>query len=293
MANNVNIFWQTLGALLPKSHWADCLYAYIKFIRVHHRIPLANSMKFNDVLYRIKVSGELSNPLRTFVTDKEYFKLYVRSVASEKYIVPTLAILRSKEDVDQFNFPNAFCAKPTHMSGKVLISRDGTANKEEIKSWLDLNHYDTSREINYLFLEKKIIVEPIIFDQEDITDYRVFCYKGKARLICLDIGKYSKYRRAFYSTDWVRQNFSLGYPIYEDVLEKPANLEEIILAAEMLAQGLDFVRVDIYSNGINIYFGEMTHCHASGSQRFIPSDAESYASQLIFGSVTKNEKFST
>lgn len=283
MANKSSRFWNLLSAVLPETIWADSVYAFIKFVRVHRRLPSTRAMMLNDMLYRIKTSGELVNPLRVFLTDKEYFKVYVKSILGDNYVVPTLKVLRSKEEVDAFIFPREFCVKPTHLSGSVMISRGGRVDKEELKSWLELNHYHISRERNYLFLRPKIIVEPIIFGQEDITDYRIFCYRGKAKLICLDIGKYSQYRRAFYSIDWVRQNFSLGYPIYEGMMERPSNLEEMIRVTEQLAQGLDFVRVDIYSNGNKILFGEMTHCHASASQRFLPLEAEYNASRMIFG----------
>lgn len=282
MSANSDDFWTTISSIIPKSERVDYLFSLLKFAKVHKRLPSKDKKIFNDVLFRIKTTREISDPMRVFLTDKEYFKIFVKSIVGEQYTVPTYAILRSKEEIDQYSFPEEFCAKPTHLSGKVSIVRDGKADRNTYKGWLNLNHYDASRERNYISLSRKIIVEPIIFNQSDITDFRIFCYKGKAKLICIDVGKYSNYRRAFYSMDWVKQDYSLGHPILDGNVDKPGNLSEMIDVAESLSQWLSFVRVDFYTNGQHFYLGEMTHCHASASQRFIPPDAEHAASHEIF-----------
>ncbi len=284
MTSKSDKVWSILSSLIPSSESGDYWFSLLKFVKVHKRLPSRGRNTFNDALFRIKTTKDITDPLRVFITDKEYFKIFVSSVAGPQYTVPTHAILRSREDVDQYDFPERFCAKPTHMSGKVSIVNDGSVDRDEYKSWFSLDHYAVSRERNYYSLQPKIIVEPIIFEQADITDFRVFCYKGKARLICLDVGKYSNYRRAFYSVDWIKLNFSLGYPGYEEDIDRPENLSEMLNVAEKLSKWLDFVRVDFYTNGEHFYLGEMTNCHASASQRFLPLEAEEVASSIIFGS---------
>ena len=278
-------FWPILSSLIPKTEFGDYVFSTLKFLRVHQRFPSKKSQLFNDILFYTKSSREIDDPLRVFVTDKEYFKLFVAAVAGEKYTVPTYAVLRSEDDIDRYDFPEQFCAKPTHMSGIISIVSNGVVNKDEYKRWLTLNHYPASRERNYLRLTPKVIVEPIIFGQTDITDFRVFCYNGKPKLICLDIGKYSNYRRAFYTVEWEKQDYSLGYPGYEMSIDRPANLDEMLLIAERLSKWLSFVRVDFYTDGNSFFLGELTHCHASASQRFIPPEAETIASKTLLGPV--------
>lgn len=43
-----------------------------------------------------------------------------------------------------------------------------------------------------------------------------------------------------------------------EVIPCPSNLGEMIVVAEKLSKGIDLVRVDLYSNGSDIWFGEMT-----------------------------------
>lgn len=283
MAGKSRGVWGILARTLPKTEFMDFAYAWLKFVRVHHRAPSRNRMLFNDMLFRAKMSPEILHPLRLYSTDKEYFKKLVAAEIGVQYSVPTLAVLHTEAEIDAFDFPTHFCAKPTHASGVVQLVRGGAPNRDEMKSWLTLNHYYTSRERNYRSLVPKVIVEPLIFGEHDINDFRLYCYKGEPRLIGLDVGKYSRYTRAFYTTDWVKQDYSLGYPLYDGEIEKPDCLDEMLKVAATLSKDLEFVRVDFYTNGDQFYLGELTHCHASASQVFIPRKAEVRASAEIFG----------
>lgn len=283
MVDSRKWFWEGLSRVLPKSEFGDLVFSWVKFVRVHRRVPSRNRRLFNDMLYTSKLAPEILNPIRSYSTDKELFKRLVKAELGEKYVVPTLAVFHTEADVSEFQFPDSFCAKPTHMSGEVEIVRNGTPDRAKIKSWLHMSHYPTSRERNYKYLTPKVIVEPLIFGEDDVSDYRIFCFEGKPKLICVDIGKYSNYSRAFYTTDWSKQNYSLGYQLHIGEVAKPDCLGEMLDAAETLSRDLNFVRVDFYTNGTDFFLGELTHSHASASQRFIPVSAEKQASQTIFG----------
>jgi hypothetical protein len=283
MVDNNRGFWGVLSNVLPKTELGDLVYSWAKFVRVHRRLPKRNQKLFNDMLYGSKQALEIMNPLRTYTTDKEFFKNMVRGEVGAHNVVPTLAVFHTEADVDAFDFPDSFCAKPTHMSGEVAIVRNGVPDREQMKNWLHMSHYPNSRERNYKYLVPKVIVEPLIFDKDDITDYRIFCYEGEPKLISIDLGKYTSYTRAFYTTDWRKQDYSLGYPLHPGEVDRPVCLEEMLSAAEILSKELNFVRVDFYTDGKHFYLGELTHCHASASQVFIPKSAEQRASKTVFG----------
>lgn len=284
MADNSIDFWGNLSRVLPKTEFWDLLYSWTKFVRVHKRIPSRNRLLFNDQLYNSKLAPEILNPLRCYSTDKEFFKRLITAEVGAQYAVPTISVFHNQAEVDAFDFPDSFCAKPTHMSGEVAIVREGKPDRDQMKNWLQVSHYLTSRERNYKYLTPKVIVEPLIFDQEDISDYRIFCYKGRPRLICLDLGKYTNYTRSFFTVEWKKQDYSLGYPLHKGDVEKPECLGEMLDVAAKLSRDLYFVRVDFYTNGKEFFLGELTHAHASASQRFIPPSAENLASEVIFGS---------
>lgn len=271
-----------LGDSILDTEIVDRAIALKRFLAVHRRLP-KNQNIFNDYLYKIKTSKKITDPLRVFVSDKEFVKIYINSVVGEKYNVPTVAILNSPRDVYEFNFPENCCIKPTQASGEVIIrTNNSPVDLEKVISWFALNYYKTTKERNYKTLIPKVIVEPLIFGKTDLTDYRIFCYMGKPKLISLDIGKYSSYTRAFYDTEWNEQSFSLGYPKAECKIPQPENLKEMLYIAERLSMNFDLIRIDIYSDGTDCYVGEITNCHASAGQSFIPKSAEKIASKMIF-----------
>src|SRR5262249_54252237 len=88
------LFWKHnawLKRLLPENRWGDRVYGFLLFYASHRRRP-NNSMTFNDVLYRIKTTDKILDPLRVFITDKEFVKLYIKAVVGDEYNVPTLAV---------------------------------------------------------------------------------------------------------------------------------------------------------------------------------------------------------
>ncbi len=277
-------FFRSLKVLITRNKIGDRLSWLIRFIQVHKRLP-SNKLLFNDVLYKIKTTNEILDPLRVFVSDKEFLKIFVRGTLGEQYNVPTLAVLKNSFEIDQYNFPNDCCIKPTHTSGHIILRTKGEPiNKEIIKNWLSLNFYESSRERSYKTLKPKIIVEPLIFDQTEVNDYKFFCNNGRANLIQVDINRFTDHRRAIFDKNWNIQDFTICYPKPEQhtVIEKPKNLEKMIQVAESLSSKFGFIRVDLYSNGEKCLVGEITHCHGNGLEKFIPIESEALASKIIF-----------
>jgi hypothetical protein len=87
------------------------MVSLIQFVRFHKRLP-NKSMSYNDVLHRIKTSDDILDPLRVFVTDKEFLKLYVRAVVGDAYVVPTLDVIKSKAASTHTSFRLSAASKP-------------------------------------------------------------------------------------------------------------------------------------------------------------------------------------
>jgi hypothetical protein len=84
----------------------DRVSCYIDHIVTHRRVPRRKSGLFNDHLYFLKTSSQFVGSLRTFVTDKENLKKYVRDQIGDKYNIPTLSILRSLYDAERYRYPD-------------------------------------------------------------------------------------------------------------------------------------------------------------------------------------------
>jgi hypothetical protein len=113
-----------LRKLVPYNRLGDRLICFYDFYKAHGRIA-TNKPIFNDVFYKIKVSDEISNPLRVFVTDKEFLKLFVKAVVGDQHNSPTITVLHCMDEVMRYGFPSECCIKPTHASGQVIIRKNG------------------------------------------------------------------------------------------------------------------------------------------------------------------------
>lgn len=267
---------------LPKNRVGDEIFSYVLFQICHGRTPTKEKL-FNDILYNTKVTNEIIDPLRVFISDKEYVKIFVKSVVGDIYNVPTIGIIRNIKEIDNYEFTLNCIIKPTHLSGKTILKLDSSAiNIDEIKSWFNINYYDIWREANYRSLKPKIIIEPILFNDLNLNDYKFFCYKGKVKLIQVDLDRRTNHTRLFFDTKWNKKEFSIGYPLSKNLPEIPLNLENMINIVELLAVYFDFIRIDLYSNGDKCYVGEITNCHGSAMEKIIPHTAEKELSNNIF-----------
>ncbi len=275
--------WRAFKAVVPKNAWGDHLISWILFVRVHGRLPRRSGRLINDVLFRIKTGGELARPLRHFTSDKELVKLFIKAVVGEEFAVPTIAVLRTPEEVRAFDYPNRCCIKPTHATKRFFIRKAGEpVPVDRIAGWLGVDYYALVRERNYKHLEPKIIVEPLVFDSENATDYKFYCHNGRARLIQVDIDRATNRTENFFDTDWNCLNFSINAPTAIRTMASPRNLAAMIRLSEAIAAHFWLVRVDLYTDGENILVGEITHCSNGANGVFYPRDAEERASAILF-----------
>ena len=271
-----------LSLILPYSRFGDKLFDTVNFIVRNKRIP-KNVLRFNDVIYRNKISRYAMDDNISRTSCKFGVKSYVRQRLGRDACVPTIAFLTNKQEILNYEFPHSCVIKATHASGKSILRYDGEIiNKDLICTWLDYNYYFERREVNYRHLQKGVIVEPFVFGNQNPEDYKVFCFRGRARLIQIDTDRASLHKRTFYTTDWKKVPGSLQYPETLQKFEKPVCLQEMLLAAEALSEQFDFVRIDFYVNGHHYLVGEITHFHGNGWEQFVPSKCEDGINAHLF-----------
>lgn len=271
------------GRLLPAGRVGDAAFAWLHFVMELGRLP-SDRMLFNDALYRLRVDGRLADPLRVAVTDKEHVKAFIDGRLGTGHAVPTLAILRSLPEVEAFEFPTRCCIKPTHLSGRVMLRLAGEAvDREILRQWLRTDYYAKSRQANYRGLVPKIIVEPILYDDANLADYKFFCVAGEPRMIQVDFDRATAHRQMLFDTDWRPLGFGMSYPKAEGVAPPPGTLPQMLDAARRLAARFDIVRVDFYTDGTCFHVGEITNCPSAGTVRFREPGSERAVSRLLFG----------
>lgn len=264
-----------LGKVMFK-HSASCrVYNKYRFYQHHKRWPKADGNSYNDIVFNVK-QNQGNNVLRQFVADKEFVKIFVRSLIGEEYNVPTIKVLYSKKESATFlnQLDGTDCIiKPTHLSGGYEFV-SGKITQEQIKialSWFDRNYSDEKGERVYKNLQPKLIIEPLIdFDgNRTPNDYKIFCRYGKPQMIQVHSGRDTDHRRTLYTTDWKKLPFAIKNEASDDIV-KPKRFQEMLLISEKLSEHFDFVRVDLYANDDKIYVGELTNTPGAAADIFIP-----------------------
>ena len=268
--------------LAPRNRAGDYWFSLGNFVQAHNRLPRRRNALFNDVLFYLKTSDEILDPLRVFVTDKEFVKLYVKAVVGDDHVVPTLAVLRSPTEASNYVYPPDCVIKPTHLCSEIILREGATPiDYAKIRRWFAANHYDFGREANYHFLQPKVIVEPRVFGSSRVDDYKVFCFNGVPKAIQVDVDRWTHHTRTLYTTDWQLLPFGLEESLGTE-LARPRRLHELLEVAAQIAKGFGLIRVDLYVSDERVLVGEITNCHGNAGQRFIPTSGEVAFSRLLF-----------
>lgn len=269
---------------IPKTPWGDYLIHLERFLTSHGRLPRKPYASLHDTLFHIKTVGECLRPMRRLVSDKEKVKRYIGETLGDQYNVPTIAVLRTAEEAISYEYPERCVIKPTHMSAQIILRKSGEEiDRGKIAGWFKLDYYDLTRERNYKGLTPKVIVEPFIYDKDAPDDWRIFCFRGKPRMIFYDQNdeEIESFRCAL-DTSWRQLPFSLKCAPRIPP-ERPECLDAMIDAAARLSRPFSFIRVDFYTDGKTFRVGELTNCHAAATQVFVPRTAEAVADRFLFG----------
>ena len=267
----------------------DTAFLKLKYKNIiGEKLNLNNPQTFNEKLQWLKLNDR--KDIYTTMVDKYEVKKYVSDVIGEKYIIPTLGIYNSFDEIDFEKLPNKFVVKCTHDSGSTIICKDKKKfdikkAKKKINKALKYNYYYAGREWPYKNVKPRIIIEEYIEDEElkDLRDYKFFCFNGKVNLFKVDFNRFLEHRANYYDKNLKLLEFGeeVCPPDFEKKIEIPKDIMKMILLAEKLANGTKFVRIDFYYTNKKIYFGEMTFYPASGFGKFIPDSWDERLGEMI------------
>lgn len=266
------------------------------FLIFRKKLNLDHPETFNEKLQWLKLYNR--NPEYSKMVDKYEVKKYIADLIGNEYLIPTLGIYDSFEDIDFQKLPNEFVIKCTHDSGSILICKDKSTidinkAKKQFNKTMKHNFYYFGREWAYKNAKPRIIIEKYMEDESlsELKDYKVFNFNGKPKLIQVDFNRFSGHKRNMYNTEWKKLDMNLIYKINKDIqIEKPQHLEEILKLSSILSKGSPFMRTDFYVIKDKIYFGEITFYPESGFGKFIPEKYDKILGDLIELPEEKREK---
>lgn len=253
---------------------------YLKWmfrLKMGKRLNLRNPQTFSEKLQWLKLYNR--KPEYTQMVDKYAVKDYVAKIIGDKYIIPTLGVWDSPEDIDWDTLPKQFVLKTTHGGGNtgVVICKDkSTFDKEKaiekLSRSLKQDIYKTLREWPYKNVPRRIIAEQYIeAENNDLPDYKFFCFDGEVKALFIGTERGTgNVKFDYYDVDFNHLDLIQQHPMSGRHLEKPVSFEEMKQIASQLSKGIPQVRIDLYNVNGKIYFGEMTFTHHGGVVPFHP-----------------------
>lgn len=244
------------------------------------KLNLNNPKTYNEKLQWLKLNDKKEE--YTKMVDKYEVKKYISKIVGNEYIIPTLGIWDSFDQIDFDSLPNQFVLKCTHDSGGLVICTDKeTFNKVEAKkkinNCLKRNYFLVGREYPYKNVKPRIIAEKYMCEEDNdedtcLTDYKFFCFNGKPKILYI-----SKDHSENPTTDFFDINFNLLPIRMRDENSKipprkPEKLEEMIELSSKLSKGIKHLRVDFYIIKGHVYVGELTFYHGSGFSLVYPDE---------------------
>ena len=247
-------------------------------VRMDKKLDLESPKTFNEKLQWLKLYDR--KPIYSVMVDKYEVKNYISERIGSEYVIPTLGVYDSFDDIDFDKLPESFVLKSTHDSGGLVIVRDKSKLDKEkarakIEKSLARNYYYHGREWPYKNVKPRIIAEQYMEDSasSELPVYKIMTFGGVPKIIQTIQGdKTAKETIDYFDTDWNLLELRQNFPNSEKPLTRPENLEKMLELAAGFSQGFAFLRVDFYEINGKVYFSEFTFYSDSGMAKFIPDE---------------------
>lgn len=271
--------YYALGYDLIKKHpkWMSDKY-YIKVlwrILMGYNLDLKNPRTFNEKLQWLKLYDH--NPLYSTLVDKYRVKQFITDRIGAEFVIPTLAVYKSVDEIDLNTLPDQFVLKCNHDSGSVVICRDkATFDLEKAKlklnAGLQRNFYWDAREWAYKHVKPLLFAEEYMEDaaNKDLLTYKFMCFNGEPAIMYVTV-KNDDIWENYYDLDFNPLNISRGFHQSYTSIKKPESFEMMKQVARKLSEGLPHIRLDLYEVNGQVYFSEYTFYDWAGLAKFEPS----------------------
>ncbi len=234
---------------------------------------------FNEKLQWLKLHDR--KPLYPILADKVAVKDYVAERIGKEYVIPTLGVWDSPEQVEFESLPARFVLKCNHNSGLGMVickdkrNLDIPKTRKKLSRGLREDYFLSGREWPYRNIPRRILAEQYLENEETagLTDYKLHCFGGEPRfiLVCRDRFAPTGLTEDFFTPQWEHMDIKRPkVPNASAPIPKPAQLARMLALARELSRDIPFVRVDFYLVDESIYFSELTFFPASGFVPFMP-----------------------
>ena len=271
----------------------DKTYLSLKFYQEFGRFPnWKNPHTYSEKLQWLKLYDR--NPDYTRMVDKHAVKKFVADIIGEEYVIPTLGVWDTPEEIEWDKLPNQFVLKTTHGGGNtgVVICKDkSTFDRkkaiEKLNDSIDTDLYKVWREWPYKDVPKRVIAEKYIEpnpETNDLSDYKFFCFNGEVKGLFVATERQNPNEEVkfdFFDENYKHLPLRQGHDHAKVTPPKPRNFELMKSLSAKLSKGFPHVRIDLYDLGDKVLFGEITFFHFSGLVRFEPEYWDKHFGDMI------------
>lgn len=242
-------------------------------------LNLDNPRTYSEKLNWYKLNAR--NPLMAQCADKVAVREYVTEKGYGDMLNEIYGVYDKVSEIDIDALPEQFVLKAAHGSHMNLIVTDKSKinwrqQKMLMSTWLKQDIYWSGREWVYKDLPKRIVAEKYLEDESgELKDYKFFCFNGKAEYMEYDTGRFCGiHYRNFYDEnmkfvpidDGCPNDETISLPISKEQFDKMKSI------ANDLSQPFLFARIDFYSLGDKLLFGEITFFDSGGFEFFNPKE---------------------
>lgn len=238
---------------------------FISYVHNRRRLPnFKNPKDLSEIWIKRVLDGKVNDV--SYLADKHEVRGWIKSKGLGHILVKELGVYEKGDDINFEVLPNRFALKANFGAGRNIICTDKSkldtdAVRRQVDTWLKPGRYSNA-ERHYDLIPRKFICEEFIDDGTGgfPIDYKFLCINGKVHCILACSGREKGHADYLpYSVDWKPLlHYFKSVPADIEVLNPPTNLKDMINVSEYLAKEIDLVRIDLYSNGEKIWFGEIT-----------------------------------
>ena len=276
---------KALAKLAYRSLVGARLYELLEFRRHLGYWPdLEDPRTFNEKLCARKF---ILFPQAVMLSDKIAVREFVANRVGPEILTHVFYSGDCPASVDYPSLPSRFVIKGSHGSGpdlraliwdkKLLSERDFIALGRRI---LRRRCGPETNELWYSHIIPRLIVEEMLLNADCTVpaDFKFYVFGGVVHYIQVIAGRHDSPTSRFYDPLWSPQPFARGHFSTMAEFPRPLNLGKMIAAAELLGSSFEFARIDLYSVGERVVFGEISLTPGAG---WIPFEPKIY--DLVLG----------
>jgi hypothetical protein len=236
----------------------------------HRRMPnYANPSLFTELVQLRKLRDrDLRMPA---MADKVAVKSFVGAQLGREWVIPML--WSGVELPRHSRWKSPVVVKSRHGCNQNVFVGEGrsdwTAASSASTKWMKQVYGQLLDEWLYAHIPRGLLIEPCIGSGRDLPiDYKIYVFGGRATHVQVHLDRGRNHRWIVHDTNW--RAIANGAP----QIPRPTALPAMIEAAETLAQGFDFARVDFYQPNQQPLFGEICFYPGSGLDPFDPPELD-------------------